>query len=106
MEKIYKARGGYRVEIRPEDSEYPSIIYIRRTFFGLFTLREDAIMISDIVAMDLVKSMYDIPFFEKTVILQTRAGRKYRIKKLRYKNASEIVERIQKLNRLHQKIHG
>lgn len=74
----YKSRSGYKVTVVKE-----SITLERLN-------RSVSFNKSDISEVYLKRSIYDLPFFESTIVVRLNSGKKYSIKRLPKKDATRI----------------
>lgn len=66
-------------------------VTFEKTFFG-FVYHRDVFFKEEISGVITKRSVYDIPFFEKTVIIRMRDGRKIKVNQLPSKQAETLFE--------------
>jgi predicted mannosyl-3-phosphoglycerate phosphatase (HAD superfamily) len=80
-----KNRIGRTIEITPE--------FVRME--TMYSMREQIIPRQSITTFQLNRSVYDLPFLEKTVTLFTVDGKKHAMKHLKTKDAEQIIKELQ-----------
>ena len=77
-----KSRTGSKITI------YDDKIVVADKSFGREKIR--SMSRDQIDSISTLRSTYDLPFLEKTVIIQTESGKKFKIKRLPFKDAVKI----------------
>jgi hypothetical protein len=80
----FKARAGYTIAING------SIITLSRSHKGSTTIFQ----IDEVSEVKANRSVYDLPFLEKTITFYLKSGKKYAVKRLPSKAAQEIQDHV------------